>query len=66
MLALCGLYCAEYVQECVGSVINEEVELGFQIFIVPSQDEERNVSLETRFQWTEKTSRACSWKVWMG
>lgn len=34
--------------------------LGFQILTVPSQLLERNVSLEMRFQCTEKTSRACS------
>jgi hypothetical protein len=34
--------------------------LGFHILIVPSQLEERKVSFETRFQCTEKTSRACS------
>ena len=39
---------------------------GFQILIVPSHDEERNVSLETRFQCTLKTSRACSAQDWMG
>lgn len=30
------------------------------IFMVPSHDEEQNVSLDTRFQCTENTSRLCS------
>ena len=42
------------------------LELGFQILIVPSQELERNVSLATRFQWTENTSRACSCHEAMG
>lgn len=33
---------------------------GFHILIVPSQELDKKVSFETRFQWTEKTSRACS------
>jgi hypothetical protein len=47
-LGLCGLHAAEYVHECVGSVVREEPAFGSQIFIVPSHDEERNVDLETR------------------
>jgi hypothetical protein len=39
---------------------------GFHILIVPSQLDERKVSLETRFQCTEKTSRACSCHDWTG
>lgn len=41
-------------------------ELGFQILMQPSQEEERNVSLATRFQCTAKTSRACSCHEAMG
>jgi hypothetical protein len=44
----------------MGSVRMLEGMFGFHIFIVPSQELDRNVSLETRFQWTENTSRACS------
>ena len=39
---------------------------GFQIFTVPSHEEEANVDLETRFQLQEKTSRECSTKVAIG
>jgi hypothetical protein len=39
---------------------------GFHILIVPSQLLERNVSFDTRFQCTEKTSRACSCHDWTG
>ena len=60
MLGLNGLNCAEYVQLCVGSVAMEVPEFWFQILMHPSHEEDRNVSLEMRFQWTEKTSRACS------
>jgi hypothetical protein len=66
ILGLCGLNAAEYVHECVGKVVMLALELGFQIFIVPSHEEERKVSLETRFQWTAKTSRACSCHEAMG
>jgi hypothetical protein len=41
-------------------VVRLALALGFQILIVPSQLLDRNVSLATRFQCTEKTSRACS------
>jgi hypothetical protein len=60
MLGLCGLKAAEYVHECVGNVVMLALAFGFQILIVPSQLLDRNVSLETRFQCTAKTSRACS------
>jgi hypothetical protein len=66
ILGLCGLKAAEYVHECVGNVVMLALEFGFQIFIVPSQELERKVSLETRFQCTEKTSRACSCHDAMG
>src|SRR5690242_12485366 len=66
MLGACGLNCAEYVQLCVGSVVMLALWLGFQILTVPSHDEERKVSLDTRFQCTLKTSRACSVQDWMG
>lgn len=65
-LGLCGLNAAEYVQECVGSVVMLAFALGFQILIVPSHDDERKVSFATRFQWTAKTSRACSCHEAMG
>jgi hypothetical protein len=60
MLGLWGLNAAEYVHECVGSVVMLALAFGFQILMVPSQLLDRNVSLETRFQCTAKTSRACS------
>jgi hypothetical protein len=66
MLGLCGLNAAEYVHECVGSVVMLALAFGFHILIVPSQLDERNVSFETRFQCTEKTSRACSCHDWTG
>jgi hypothetical protein len=66
MLGLWGLNSALYVQLCVGRVVIEDAALGFQILIVPSQELERKVSFATRFQWTEKTSRACSVQDWMG
>lgn len=47
-------------------MVREEADCGFQILIVPSQDEERKVSFATRFQCTEKTSRVCSVQDWMG
>jgi hypothetical protein len=50
----------------VGSVVMLALWFGFQILIVPSQEEERKVSLATRFQCTLKTSRACSLHDWMG
>jgi hypothetical protein len=42
------------------------LEFGFQILMQPSQDEERNVSLATRFQCTANTSRECSCQDAMG
>jgi hypothetical protein len=66
MLGLCGLNAAEYVHECVGSVIKLALAFGFQTLIVPSQLEEMKLSFETRFQWTENTSRACSCHDWTG
>jgi len=50
----------------VGNVVILALALGFQILIVPSQDDERNVSFATRFQCTAKTSRACSCHEAMG
>lgn len=66
MLGLWGLNAAEYVQECVGSVIILALAFGFQTLIVPSQLEEMKLSFETRFQCTENTSRACSCHDWTG
>jgi hypothetical protein len=66
MLGLCGLNCALYVQLWIGSVVTDWGSRGFQIFTVPSQLLLKNVSLPTRFQWTEKTSRACSLHDWIG
>jgi hypothetical protein len=66
MLGLCGLKAAEYVHEWVGRVVMLAFELGFQILMVPSQLLDKNVSLETKFQWTAKTSRACSCHDWTG
>jgi hypothetical protein len=65
-LGACGLNCALYVQEWVGSVVMEALWFGFQILTVPSHDDERKVSFETRFQCTLKTSRACSVQDWIG
>jgi hypothetical protein len=39
---------------------------GFQIFTVPSQEEEEKVVFEVRFQAQEKASRECSEKLAMG
>jgi len=57
---LCGLNCAEYVQLWMGSVVTDCCSSGRQILTVPSHELERKDSFETRFQCTEKTSRACS------
>lgn len=44
----------------MGKVMMEAGSSGRHIRTVPSQEEDRKVSLATKFQCTEKTSRACS------
>lgn len=62
-----GWNAAEYVHEPVESVrIDAAVLFGDQIFTVPSQDEDANMFLSTRFQERLKTSRVCSFHCWMG
>jgi len=50
----------------MGSVVTDCGSSGRHILTVPSQELDRKVSLEMRFQWTEKTSRACSCHDWIG
>lgn len=58
----CGDQDAEYVQLCVGSVRRDCGRFGFQIFTVPSQLLEQNLSFATMFQSTANTSRPCSFQ----
>jgi len=66
MLAECGLNCALYVQLWMGRVVTDCASSGLHILTQPSHEEERKDSLETRFQCTENTSRACSFQELIG
>lgn len=50
------------MQEWMGRVRREVGRVGFHTLIVPSQELEQNVSLDTRFQCTAKTSLMCSFQ----
>ena len=58
-----GFHC-----DCIRAVENGDV--GSKgprtTLIVPSQELEQNVSFDTRFQCTAKTSLICSFQDWMG
>lgn len=59
----CGDHWAEYVQLFVGRVSSDCGRSGAQTLTVPSQLLEQNRSLDTRFQCTANTSRACSFQL---